>query len=211
MARPPHILVVPYPAQGHMLPLLSHRHGLAITVAVTTKNLPLLSPLLSSSPSIEPLVLPFPNYPSLPPGVENTKDVPHSVPAFFRIMHALSHLHGPILAWPRSAPNPPAAIVSDFFAGWTVKLAEDLGVPRIAFCPSGALALSITNCLWRDMPEPGDVSFEALPGSPVYRWDQLSTLYRGYVKGDPLSKSVKEGFVPLMASPGQRFFLRANG
>ncbi|KAL2465633.1 UDP-glycosyltransferase 89B2-like [Abeliophyllum distichum] len=47
-----HVLIFPYPAQGHMIPLLDFtRHlataGLTITILVTPKNLPLLNPLLS--------------------------------------------------------------------------------------------------------------------------------------------------------------------
>ncbi|KAK1387378.1 hypothetical protein POM88_015556 [Heracleum sosnowskyi] len=51
-----HILVFPFPAQGHMLPLLdlTHQlllHGLTITILITPKNKPILDPLLSTHPS----------------------------------------------------------------------------------------------------------------------------------------------------------------
>ncbi|KAI3730282.1 hypothetical protein L1987_61451 [Smallanthus sonchifolius] len=49
-------------------------HGFTITIVVTPKNLPILTPLLSSSPNIQPLVLPFPPHPSLPNG-ENIRDI----------------------------------------------------------------------------------------------------------------------------------------
>ncbi|CAA6661506.1 unnamed protein product [Spirodela intermedia] len=80
-APPPHILVFPFPAQGHMIPLLDFAHilslrGLSVTVLVTPKNAPLLQPLLSRSPAVSPLVLPFPSHSSLPAGVENTQDLP---------------------------------------------------------------------------------------------------------------------------------------
>lgn len=77
-----HILVFPYPAQGHMLPLLDLTHQLAlrnltITILVTPKNLHYLNPLLSKHPaSIHPLVLPFPANSALPAGVENVRDLP---------------------------------------------------------------------------------------------------------------------------------------
>lgn len=209
--REAHVLIIPYPAQGHMIPLLDlahllSLHNLAITIAVTPKNLPLLSPLLASSPSVKPLILPFPNYPSLPPNIENAKDLPHSVSNFLHIMHALSRLHSPILQWARSVPNPPVAILSDFFLGWTYKLAQQLSTPRITFCPSGALSLAISNYLWRRMPPEADaIRFESLPGSPVYEWSQISSIYRSYVEGDPLSEFVKEGFVGNIDSWGYVF------
>ncbi|OAY65749.1 UDP-glycosyltransferase 89B1, partial [Ananas comosus] len=207
----PHILVVPYPAQGHMLPLLDLAHllslrggGIAITVAVTSGNLPLLAPLLSKSPSIQPLSLPF-SHPSLPPGLENTKDLP---PSYFRaLMLALSSLHGPLLSWARAHPRPISAIVSDIFVGWTQPLAAELGVPRLVFSPSGVLGTAASHSLFvrmpRRPPRPNDddddddypVAFPSLPNSPVYPWRKLSWLFRTYVEGDPASEFVRRNFL----------------
>ena len=53
----PHIMVFPYPAQGHLLPLLDLTHQLclhgdiAVSIIVKPKNLPYLSPLLTAHPS----------------------------------------------------------------------------------------------------------------------------------------------------------------
>ncbi|KAG9448610.1 hypothetical protein H6P81_008575 [Aristolochia fimbriata] len=209
-----HVLVIPYPAQGHLIPLLDHAHqlssrGLLVTVLVTTKNLPLLDPLLSNSPSIHTLVLPFPKHPSIPDGVENVKDLP--VPYFRPMMRALSALLDPALSWARSHPTPPTAILSDIFVGWTHRLAADLGVPRLLFSPSGAFAISVSNSLWRRMPNRPDgssdpdrfpVSFPELPGSPIYPWVQLSNVYRSYKEGDELSEFIKDGMVANMGSWG---------
>ncbi|ONK79374.1 uncharacterized protein A4U43_C01F5710 [Asparagus officinalis] len=94
MARPPHILVVPYPAQGQVKNMLPPRlgptatgplpppNGLAITVGrqATQRKLPCpsspLSLLLPPPPTPRP---PFRNYPIPPSGVENTRTSPHSV------------------------------------------------------------------------------------------------------------------------------------
>lgn len=51
----PHVLVVPFTAQGHTLPLLDFAallaaRGLRLTVVTTPANLPLLSPLLAAHP-----------------------------------------------------------------------------------------------------------------------------------------------------------------
>ncbi|KAJ0986796.1 hypothetical protein J5N97_005152 [Dioscorea zingiberensis] len=208
-----HILVFPYPAQGHMLPLLdltrqlSLHHGLSITIATTPKNLPLLSPLLSSSPSIQPLILPFPSHPSIPPGIENCKELPPSY--FIPMTHVLSFLHDPLLHWFRSQPNPPTAILSDFFLGWTQRLATQLCIPRVVFSPSGALTLSTIHFLWRTMsknPNPDDdgfpITFHGIPGSPTFPWYQTSSFYRSFKEGDPVSDSIRDGFLGNMASWG---------
>ncbi|MBA0572774.1 hypothetical protein Golob_003095 [Gossypium lobatum] len=113
-ATDPHILVFPYPAQGHMLPLLDLTHqlalrGLTITILVTPKSLPFLSPLLSTHPSsITPLVFPFPSHPLIPQGVEHVKDLGNS--GNLPIMAALGKLHDPLLNWFNSQTNPPVAI-----------------------------------------------------------------------------------------------------
>ncbi|MCL7023308.1 hypothetical protein MKW94_020361 [Papaver nudicaule] len=200
-----HILMFPFPAQGHILPLLDFVHQLAIratstttiTILVTPKNLPILNPLLIQYPSIvQTLVLPFPTHPGslIPPGVENVKNLP---PLYFiPMIKTMSKLYNPILDWFRSHSSPPTCIISDFFLGWTQNLASQLGIRRIVFCPSGALTLSIFSSLWRDLPTPaydgnnsGEdhtnalVSFPKVPGCPTYPWWQLSPLYRDYVNG----------------------------
>ncbi|XP_058112453.1 UDP-glycosyltransferase 89B2-like [Magnolia sinica] len=200
-----HILVFPFPAQGHIIPILDLSYhlavrGLSITILVTPKNLPILNQLLSKCPSIQTLVLPFPKYPSLPPGVENVKDLPRETNAAFSMLHALGALHYPILQWFQSHPSPPTAIISDFFLGWTHSLACQLGIPRVVFATSGALPFATLNSLWRTMPklpDPADVdaslSFPHIPHSPKYPWNQLSPIYRYYKEGDPVSEFIKEG------------------
>ncbi|KAK6156590.1 hypothetical protein DH2020_010838 [Rehmannia glutinosa] len=201
-----HILVFPYPAQGHMLPLLDLTHhlairGLTITILVTPKNLPILKPLLSTHPkSITTLVLPFPLHPAIPAGVENTVDLPAG--GFRSMMSALSDLHDPILAWFRDHPSPPAAIISDMFLGWTHRLACQLSIRRYVFSPIGALAYSFTYSLWRDMPirkNAGDdnemVGFAEIPNSPVYPWWQISPVFRSYVRGDPISEFIRDVYL----------------
>lgn len=207
-----HILVFPYPAQGHMIPLLDLTHnlvafGLTVTVLVTPANLPLLKPLLSKHPSIKTLVFPFPAHPSIPTGKENAKDLPPN--SFRAMMRALSGLYYPLLRWFQSHPSPPIAIISDMFLGWTHHLACQLSIRRILFSPSGAMALSVINSLWRELPkreDPNDenfvVSFPKVPHSPKYPWWQLSTVYRGYVEGDADSEFIKDGFLANLSSWG---------
>nr|AFJ53022.1 UDP-glycosyltransferase 1 [Linum usitatissimum] len=214
----PHILIFPFPAQGHLIPILDFTHYLAlrrqlqITILVTPKNLPLLQPLLSRHPSIQPLTLPFPDSPGIPPGVENTKDLPPSSTksAHVSFMNALSGLRSPLLNWFQTTPSPPSVIISDMFLGWTHHLASDLGIPRIVFSPSAAFALSVIYHLWRNMPQlpenPSEsITFPDLPNSPNWIKSQLSPIYRSYVPGDPQSELVKDGFLADIDSWGIAF------
>ncbi|EXC32123.1 UDP-glycosyltransferase [Morus notabilis] len=212
-----HILVFPFPAQGHMIPLLdftdqiirSHDAGeITITILVTPKNLPLLHQIMSVHPSIQTLVLPFPSTSSIPLGAENAKDLTNPI-SFLAMIRALGGLHDPLIKWFRSHPSPPVAILSDMFLGWTHRLAKDLGIRRIVFSPSGALALSVMNSMWREVPtrrDPNDqnevVSFGDVPNCPEYPWWQLSALYRRYVGGDPDGEFLRDGFVDNLASWG---------
>ncbi|KAL1820617.1 hypothetical protein ACET3Z_015486 [Daucus carota] len=193
-----HILVFPYPAQGHMIPLLDLTHHLAlrnltITILVTPKNLHFLKPLLIKHPSIQPLVLPFPPTDSIPDGVENVRDLPSG--GFMYMMGALVHLYDPIVDWFRNHPSPPVAIVSDMFLGWTNRLAGELKISRYVFSPSGVMALSVIYNLWRHIPKRNDprdenevIEFRDIPNYPSYEWWKLSPLFRSYVEGGPHSE-----------------------
>ena len=167
-----HIMVFPYPAQGHLLPLLDLTHQLClhgditVSIIVTPKNLPYLSPLLTAHPSaVSAVTLPLPHSPS---GVENVKDLgctPY-------IMASLRQLREPIIKWLSSHQNPPVALISDFFLGWT----NDLGVPRFAFFSSGAFFASLVHYVsdkrhLYDQTEP--VCISDLPRSPVFKTEHL--------------------------------------
>ncbi|KAI3888027.1 hypothetical protein MKW92_029275 [Papaver armeniacum] len=225
-----HILIFPFPAQGHMLPLLDLVHQFAIratttttiTVLVTPKNLLILNPLLIQHPSIvQTLVLPFPTPKDspIPPGVENMKDLP---PTYFAPMiTTMSKLHDPILNWFQSHPSPPTSIISDFFLGWTQHLASQLGIPRFVFSPCGALTLSLTSLLWcQSQTSTTDgsihdtnvlVSFPEIPGCPTYPWWQLSTTYRAYVQGKKNGSSNGSDDLELMRNGFVANYLESSG
>ncbi|KAL1534076.1 UDP-glycosyltransferase 89B2-like [Salvia divinorum] len=206
---PSHVLVFPYPAQGHMIPLLDltdqlAARGVTVTILVTPKNLRLLSPLLSVHPhSINPLVLPFPPHPAIPAGVENTIDLPAS--GFRHMMCALAGLRDPILHWFRGHPSPPSAVIFDMFLGWTNHLAADLGLRGYAFFPSGAFAISFIHSLWRQMPQAELVGFPEIPSSPIYPWWQLSPVFRSYIKGDPDSEFIRDSYLANFEGQGLVF------
>lgn len=203
----PHVLLVPYPAQGHMLPLLDlaallAARGLAVTVAVTSGNASLLAPLLRACPSAAVLALPFP--PSsqlLPPGSgENTKDLPRHL--FRPFMASLAALGPPLLAWCHAQSRHGrrvTAVVSDFFTGWTQPLARDLRVPHVTFSPSSALHLAMSHALWRSPPtrhlDDEAVTFPEVPGSPTFPWRHLSGLFRQYAAGDEVSEAIRQLFL----------------
>ncbi|XP_061375319.1 UDP-glycosyltransferase 89A2-like [Gastrolobium bilobum] len=203
-----HILVFPYPAQGHMLPLLDLTHhltlkGLTITIIITPKNLNLLNPLLSTHPNtIQTLILPFPTHPNISPGAENIREVGNTGNIPF--MNALSKLQNPIIQWLASHPDPPVALISDFFLGWTHRI----GIPRLAFYSSGAFLTAISNRCWRNprwFQSQAVVEFAGIPGTPSFRGEHLPSLILRYRESDPESEFVRELFAANAASWGTVF------
>ncbi|KNA15373.1 hypothetical protein SOVF_098850 [Spinacia oleracea] len=204
-----HILVFPYPAQGHMPALLDLTHqlalrGLKITILITPKNLPALTTLLSThSTSIDTLVLPFPPHPKLPPGVENIKDIGNSGNA--PVTASLSKLEGEVIQWFQAHPSPPQAILSDFFLGCTQQWATHLNIPRIAFFSVAALLTSILTHLWQhlDKLHSSDIiEFPGLPLSPSFPQHHLPSIFRNFRDGDPDWEIVKEGMLANSKSWG---------
>ncbi|RLM73290.1 UDP-glycosyltransferase 89B1 [Panicum miliaceum] len=205
----PHVLVIPFTAQGHALPLLDFAallaaRGLRLTVATTPANLPLLSPLLATQPAaVRPLTIPFPSHPSLPPGLENTKGcAPESFPVF---IHAIASLREPILAWARSQPDPVVAVIADFFCGWAQPLARELGAAGIVFTPSGVLGTAFPHSLFRRLVKRpagcGDefgVTFPAIPGQPTYQWREISMMYKWFLESgfeEKVRELVRQNFL----------------
>jgi hypothetical protein len=228
----PHVLVVPFPAHGHMLALidlvalLATRGGLAVTVAVTSGNVPVLEPLLAACPSVGVVTLAFPSSSAfLPPGCgENTKELPFHV---FRIfIPALAALRAPLLSWcvAQRRGRRVTAIVSDMFTGWTRPLADEIGARHVMFSPCSALWIAVFRSLWCRMParssrthhaaaaaaaaaaatddddEAAAVVFPEVTGAPSFAWRQLSTLYRHHKDGDEASEAIRRIILWSLAS-----------
>ncbi|KAI3816934.1 hypothetical protein L1987_10719 [Smallanthus sonchifolius] len=208
MAKRSHILVFPYPAQGHMLALLDlTRHlatqGFTITIVVTPKNLSILSPLLSSSPNIQPLVLPFPPHPSLPNGVENIRDIGTKANVF--MINSLANLQDPIIQWFHSHLNPPVAIISDFFLGWTNNLANKLDIPRICFSSTRAFLQAVLDYACRNISlvrSQDTTVFHDLPDSPSLSWNHLPGLIRMSKESDREWEFFFDGLIANASSWG---------
>jgi hypothetical protein len=116
-------------------------------------------------------------------------------------MASLAALRAPLLAWCKVQPRRVTAVLSDLFTGWTLPLAEELGVPHVTFSPASVHYLATSHSLWRRMPtRPDDandtVAFQDVPGSPSFRWSHLSLLFRMHVAGDDeVSDTIRQIFL----------------
>ncbi|CAN6214792.1 unnamed protein product [Urochloa humidicola] len=175
-----HVVVFPFMAKGHKLPLLhlasalAAHHGdgsaadspLRVTVVTTPGNLAFARRRLPARVAL--VALPFPAHPDLLPGVESTDALPsHSLfPAFLR---ATALLREPFAAYLASLPSPPLALVSDFFLGFTQRVADDAGVRRVTFHGMSAFSLALCFSLATARPHPiedGGAAAFRVPGFP---------------------------------------------
>ncbi|KAL6606045.1 hypothetical protein ACP70R_041698 [Stipagrostis hirtigluma subsp. patula] len=151
-----HVVVFPFMAKGHTLPLLHFAAALAahygddgirVTVVTTPGNLSFARRRLPAS--VRLVALPFPSHPDLPAGVESTDALPSQslFPAFLR---ATALLREPFAEYMASLPTPPLALVSDFFLGFTQRVATGAGVRRLTFHGMSAFSLALCFSLaWR--------------------------------------------------------------
>ncbi|XP_022975648.1 7-deoxyloganetin glucosyltransferase-like [Cucurbita maxima] len=140
----PHAVCIPYPAQGHITPMLKlakllHYHGFHITFVNTDFNHHRL--LKSQGPTALNGLSSF-RFESIPDGlppmdVDATQDIPSLCQSTRRLcLQPFKEL----LRKVNSTPNVPpvSCIVSDGVMSFTVDAAEELGVPEILFWTTSA-------------------------------------------------------------------------
>uniref|UniRef100_A0A0D9WMR5 Glycosyltransferase n=1 Tax=Leersia perrieri TaxID=77586 RepID=A0A0D9WMR5_9ORYZ len=161
-----HVVVFPFMAKGHMIPLLhfaaalASRHGseLRVTVVTTPANLAFARRRLP--PSVDVSTLPFPPHPEIPPGVESTDALPSEslFPSFLRATASLRDPFAKLMSSlaDSSSPSPPLALVSDFFLGFTQRVADGAGVRRVTF--HGMSAFSLALCFTLSTSRPHDAA-----------------------------------------------------
>ncbi|MBA0666988.1 hypothetical protein Goklo_003339 [Gossypium klotzschianum] len=120
-------------------------------------------------------------------------------------MAALGKLEDPLFNWFNSQSNPPVAIISDFFLGWTQHLATRLQIPRLAFFSTRAFLVSVFDYIWNNVEKVkclSEVEFGHLPGSPVFKQEHLPSLFKLYKISDPDWEFVKDGLLANTKSWG---------
>ncbi|RCV22535.1 hypothetical protein SETIT_4G228200v2 [Setaria italica] len=157
-----HVVIFPFMAKGHMLPLLhfatalsAHHAGLRVTLVTTPGNVSFARSRLPASVAL--VALPFPSLPPLPPGVESTDALP-SPSLHLAFLHATALLRAPFAEYLASLPSPPLAVVSDFFLGFTRRAAAVAGARRVVFNGMSCFASAICKALAATPPasfEPG--------------------------------------------------------
>ncbi|XP_021297681.1 UDP-glycosyltransferase 83A1-like [Herrania umbratica] len=141
----PHILAIPYPAQGHVIPLmeLSHslaKHGFKITFVNSDFNHQRVMDAFANKVDPEGPI----HLVSIPDGME----VGENRSLLGKLTDGLSQvmpgeLKELILKIDRLEENKITHVIADVNMGWALEVAAEMGIPGAAFCPASALVLNL--------------------------------------------------------------------
>lgn len=203
-----HIVMVPYMAQGHIIPFLAlarqieQRTSFTITIANTPLNIQYLRSAISSSSRIRLAELPFnaAQY-GLPPNIENTEKLPLTLLANF--FHSSLSLEAPLRSLvsqiTQEEGQPPLCTISDVFLGWINHVAKSLGTRNLTFTTCGAYGTLAYVSIWSNLPHRKTDSDEFwVPGFPQnYRFHRTQ-LHR-YIREADGTDEWSRFFIPRLA------------
>ncbi|KAF8402209.1 hypothetical protein HHK36_013161 [Tetracentron sinense] len=203
-----HIVMLPFMAQGHIIPFLAlarkiQQHtGYTITIVNTPLNVRYLQSTISSDTptntntnTIRVAELPFCSSDhGLPPNSENTDSMPPH--QFIKLMTASQTLqpsfHRLVSTMVEQESRPPLCIISDVFLGWAVDVAKSVGTSHVSFTTGGNFGTAAYFSLWLNLPHRSTDSDEfTLPGFPDSRRfhrSQLHPFLRAADGTDPWSR-----------------------
>ncbi|CAI9758692.1 unnamed protein product [Fraxinus pennsylvanica] len=151
MATTPHVLAIPYPAQGHVIPLMEVslwlvKHGIKVTFVNTEFNHKRVVKALSETENTqEELSV---NLVSIPDGLEpweNRNELGKLTEAILKVMPG--NLEDLIEKINETDRDKIMCVIADYGMGWALELAEKLGIKKVAFCPAAAAMLAVAiNC-----------------------------------------------------------------
>lgn len=190
-AEQKHIVMLPFMAQGHLIPFLALANQIAqrfpfkITIATTPLNVSYLrrSAAASNTSQIHFFELPFNGADhGLPPDTENTEALPLNL--VINLFHASASLQPAfralILDITARDGAPPLCIISDVFMGWANEVAKSSATVNVAFTTGGAYGTAAYMSMWQHLPHgagAADGTF-ALPGFPDTHPFHISQLHR---------------------------------
>ena len=141
MGSQPHVLVIPFPAQGHVAPLmkLSHQivdHGIKVTFVSTEF---INARLRTTMPMNSPIRLV-----SLPDGLEPGDDQIDTL----KLINSFQgikpdHFKDLIEKINESADDRIICVIADVIVAWAFDVAEKMGIQSVAFWPAGPTTLAL--------------------------------------------------------------------
>ncbi|XP_044476840.1 UDP-glycosyltransferase 83A1-like [Mangifera indica] len=147
MGKQPHVLVIPYPAQGHVTPLLKlatkiAEQGIKVTFVNTEQIAAKVMATMPEESEGESLI----KFVSISDGIQQEDDMKD----FYKYTNILLRDMPGKLEYLIEKVNQSSdseqisCIVADIFAGWAVETAWNMGIPRAAVVPYGPATLALS-------------------------------------------------------------------
>ncbi|XP_074348803.1 UDP-glycosyltransferase 83A1-like [Apium graveolens] len=141
----PHILAIPYPSQGHVIPLMELslqlvKRGFKVTFVNTEFIHRRILSALSKEDNVEELI----NLVSIPDGMEaweDRSDLGKLTQDIFQVMPR--ELEKLVKDIKRTDDNEITCIIADENLGWALEVAERMNIKRAAFWPASAAVLAL--------------------------------------------------------------------
>ncbi|KAF3438992.1 hypothetical protein FNV43_RR17267 [Rhamnella rubrinervis] len=210
------IVFLPYVTGGHMIPMVDEarvfaQHGVDVTIILTKANAALFQKSIdrdfSAGHRIRIHVIQFPSAQvGLPEGIENLNTIT-SIDMAGPLTQGMVFLREPIEQLLRDVPSD--CIVADMFFPWTLDVANDLGIPRLAFRGTSYFSLCAEHCVRIHEPHKysSESGFVSLPGFPhkiemltlqLPEWSRMTNRFTGMM--DVMREAEENSYGVLMNS-----------
>ncbi|KAL8044181.1 hypothetical protein ABFX02_08G030000 [Erythranthe guttata] len=147
MERKPHVVAIPYPAQGHVIPMMKvaqylAENGLKVTFVNTEFNHQRVTKALSQTGNIHELI----NLVSIPDGLESWEDRnEHGKLAEATVKIMPKELENLIQEMNRTESDDIiTCVLVDFYMAGILPVVEKIGIKRAAFLPAPVALLALT-------------------------------------------------------------------
>ncbi|XP_077236761.1 UDP-glucose flavonoid 3-O-glucosyltransferase 7-like [Tasmannia lanceolata] len=200
-----HVVIFPFPAKGHTIPLLDltktlSNRGLKVTIITTPSNSPFILQTIKNHSQVHVIELEFPHVEGLPKGCESTDQLP-SMDLHTTFSIATKTLQKPFeqtLSQMSLARDLPICVISDFFMGWTLGVCKKFHVPRLAFHGMGVFSMAVCKSVCVHAPHKhlsSDSERFTVPGLPScteFTPSELPKDVKDFNFNDPSSKFLME-------------------
>lgn len=177
-SKPHHIVLFPFMAKGHTIPLLHlaqlllHRGDTAVTIFTTPASHPFISQSLPGDDGVSIVDLPFPDHiQGVPEGAESTDKLP-SMSLFLSFVRGVELMRPAFEQELEKIHHHVSCIISDGFLPWTLESASRFGIPLLSFFGMSYYASAVSREVGANglmsIPESDDEAV-ALPGFPWIR------------------------------------------
>ncbi|KAK4490739.1 hypothetical protein RD792_001442 [Penstemon davidsonii] len=142
----PHVLAIPYPAQGHVIPLMEvaqrlANSGIRVTFVNTEFNHERVIKAFSQTGSVHELI----ELVSVPDGLESLEDRnDHGKVAATILKIMPGNLEILIEKINRNESDEIICVLADIYMGWAMEVAEKFGIKKAAFLPASVAMLALT-------------------------------------------------------------------